>query len=70
MLDNKWEHDGHRESGCGRWGVRAQHPEGPLHQLFSHYYIDGKYHMMVHRVWRVNLQRDCAEFVLALGHII
>ncbi|KAF2844081.1 hypothetical protein T440DRAFT_410872, partial [Plenodomus tracheiphilus IPT5] len=44
--------------------------EGPLHQLFIHYYIDGKYHMTVHRAWRATLQRDCIEFVLALARII
>jgi len=44
--------------------------EGPLHQLFIHYYTDGKYHMTVHRAWRATLQRDCTEFVLALARII
>jgi hypothetical protein len=44
--------------------------EGPLHQLFIHYHIDGKYQMTVHRAWRVTLQRDCTEFVLALARII
>ncbi|KAF2123722.1 hypothetical protein P153DRAFT_435691 [Dothidotthia symphoricarpi CBS 119687] len=44
--------------------------EGPLHQLFIHYHIDGRYHMVVHRAWRVTLQRDCTEFVIALARII
>ncbi|KAF1937276.1 hypothetical protein EJ02DRAFT_458848 [Clathrospora elynae] len=44
--------------------------EGPLHQLFIHHHIDGKYHMTVHRAWRATLKRDCSEFVLALAHIV
>ncbi|KAH3938549.1 hypothetical protein HBH98_247030 [Parastagonospora nodorum] len=44
--------------------------EGSLHQLFIHYHIDGKYHMTVHRAWKVTLLRDCTEFVLALARII
>lgn len=44
--------------------------EGPLHQLFIHYYTEDNYQMTVHRAWRVNLQRDCNEFVLALARIV
>jgi hypothetical protein len=44
--------------------------EGPLHQLFIHYTIDGSYHMTVHRAWRATLHRDCIELVVALARII
>jgi hypothetical protein len=44
--------------------------EGPLHQLFIHYHIDGKYHMTMYRAWRATLQRDCIDLVLALARII
>lgn len=44
--------------------------EGPLHQLFIYYPFGGGCYMTVHRAWRATLQRDCAEFVLALARII
>jgi hypothetical protein len=44
--------------------------EGPIHELSIHYYIEGSYHMTVHRTWRTTLERDNLEFIFAIARII
>ena len=44
--------------------------EGPIHEMWVHYRLDGAYHMTLLQIWRTTIAKHAREFVHALRKVL